>query len=145
MQQERNDGEARFARIIKIITDCLIATTIHTVYDIYMIKDYFVRAFLLACLLTSAGFCCYLTINTLIDFFSFNVLTTSSVVSDIPAQCKKISKKKIHLRFAKCKTQKNPNLNFIFGEKTFFNIFKLILGCCIIHNLFLTYLLVEQI
>ncbi len=72
----------------KIFTETISETTIHGIYDIYNIKDYFLKTVVIICFLSSAGFCCYLTVTTFISFLSFGVITSTSVISDLPAECK---------------------------------------------------------
>ncbi len=83
----------------KILTEAISETTIHGIYDIYKIKDYFLKTVVIICFLSSAGFCCYLTITTFIAFFSFSIITSTSVISDIPAECKNpfFCQNKVHL------------------------------------------------
>jgi hypothetical protein len=71
----------------KILTETLSDTTIHGIYDIYKIKDYFLKTLIILCFLASAVFCCYLTVTTFISFAEFDVISTTSVISDIPAEC----------------------------------------------------------
>jgi hypothetical protein len=73
------------------LVDAISHTSIHGIYDIYKVKDKFLRLFLVVCFLGSAAFCCYLTINTFVAYFSYDVLTTSSVISDTPVECNFIS------------------------------------------------------
>jgi hypothetical protein len=51
-------------------------------------KDIFQKFLILACLLTNSGLCCYFILKTFINFFSYDVLLSNTLVSDIPAECK---------------------------------------------------------
>jgi hypothetical protein len=73
--------------LLKILRENLSHTTFHSVGHIYNTHDYFLKLVLFICFLVSGSFCIYLTIKTFISFFAFAVLTTTSTVFDIPAEC----------------------------------------------------------
>ncbi len=68
----------------------LSTSTIHGIYDMYKIKDIFLKVFITLCFIASASVCFYLTVTNFIEFFSYAVLTTTSTNSDIPAECNQI-------------------------------------------------------
>jgi hypothetical protein len=72
----------------KIISENISETTVHAISNAYHTNDWFLKITLWVCFLASTGFCCYLTVKTFITFFSFGVLTSSSIVFDIPTDCK---------------------------------------------------------
>ncbi len=83
----------------RIIEENLANSTVHGVYDIYKSSDNFLRSFLIVCFLASIVSCCFLTTTTFVTYFSYNVLTTASLISDIPAECKSNLNKNIHVVF----------------------------------------------
>jgi hypothetical protein len=71
----------------RIMVDNLSKTTFHSIGRVYDTKDLFLRIFFIVSFIASSGICGYLTAKTFITFFSFGVLTSTSMVSDIPAEC----------------------------------------------------------
>jgi hypothetical protein len=71
-----------------IVSENLSDTTFHLINKIYKTNDLFLKAILFICFLGSGGFCCFLTIKTFIDYFSYGVLTSTKTISEIPADCK---------------------------------------------------------
>jgi hypothetical protein len=72
----------------KIFVDNITETTVHGIIPVYRTQDNFIKVTVALCFLASAIFCCYMSGATFIEFFSFGVLTTTSVVSNVPAECK---------------------------------------------------------
>jgi hypothetical protein len=81
-QNEHNDSYIK-----TIVSTNLSATSFHSVNDIYHTHDTFLKLILVTCFSASSGFLCYLTIKTFADFFSYSVLTSNTVISDIPTEC----------------------------------------------------------
>ncbi len=75
----------------RILEENVSTTTIHGIYNIYLSKDYFLKAIIALCFLASGSFCCFMTVTTFIDFLSYGVLTTTSVVPEVPANCMKFN------------------------------------------------------
>jgi hypothetical protein len=81
-----NDQNFKFD-IKKIFEENISATTIHAINDIYKRKDYLFKTLITISFLLSGGICLYTIVNSLIEFHSYGVLTTTSVVSEVPAKC----------------------------------------------------------
>jgi hypothetical protein len=73
---------------LKIIKENLTETTFHSIASIYNTPDPFLRVTLFVCFIASTAFCCYLAVKTVISFTTFDVLTSTAIVPDIPAECK---------------------------------------------------------
>jgi hypothetical protein len=71
----------------KIVSASLGNTTFHSVSNIYHTTDLFLKVVLFVCFVASGCFCCFLTVKAFVAYFSFGVLTSTNVVSDIPAEC----------------------------------------------------------
>jgi hypothetical protein len=71
----------------RIIAENANETTFHSIDKIYKTKDLFLKLTLFVCFMTSGGFCSYLTVNTFIDYFSYHVLISTSIISEIPVDC----------------------------------------------------------
>jgi hypothetical protein len=74
--------------VIKILHENLTGTTFHSIGYIFDTPDYFLKVVLGICFLASAVYCGYVIVQSFIQFFSFSVLTSTTIVSDIPAECK---------------------------------------------------------
>jgi hypothetical protein len=89
--KEKNDEKPKSSNLgvvlKKIISSNLADSTVHTIGSVYSNNDYFLKTILFVCFISSGGFCCYLTVKTLMTFFSYGVLTSTNVASDIPAEC----------------------------------------------------------
>jgi hypothetical protein len=71
-----------------IVSENLAATTIHGINNVYVTSsDIFLRFILIASFFTSSGLCCYFIVKTMTDYLSFNVLSSNTIISDIPAEC----------------------------------------------------------
>jgi hypothetical protein len=106
VSDKKSSKEIHAFSIKHILTETLSESTIHGIYDIYKINDYFLKAFIIICFLGSAGICCYLTVTTFIAYFSYGVLSTATVISDIPAECKQKNLKSMKIF--------KHSLNFIY-------------------------------
>jgi hypothetical protein len=70
-----------------IVSSNVGATTFHGVKNIYHTNDLFLKIILAVSFLTASGFLFFFTVNTLVEYFSFNVLSSHTVISDIPTEC----------------------------------------------------------
>jgi hypothetical protein len=75
------------ARLKNILEKSLSTTTIHGLNDIYQTNDLFLKIILATCFFASSSFCCYLTAKTFVDFFSFHVLSSNTLISNVPTEC----------------------------------------------------------
>jgi hypothetical protein len=85
MTSKEENSKAQFLK--QIMRRNISATTFHTVGDIYNEDDVFLRFVLAICFLTSSGLCGYFTMKTFVEFFSYGVLTSNTIVSNIPTEC----------------------------------------------------------
>jgi hypothetical protein len=83
--EKSNKSDASFK---KIISDNLSNSSVPAISTAYHTNDWFLKIILWFCFLASTGFCGYLTVKTFITFFSFSVLTSTSIVFNIPTECK---------------------------------------------------------
>jgi hypothetical protein len=86
-QKIDKEPEVKKFEFVKILAENLTGTTFHSIGYIFETPDYFLKIVLSICFLASAVYCGYVLVLSFIQFFSFGVLTTTSVVSDIPAEC----------------------------------------------------------
>jgi hypothetical protein len=90
-KDQKSDSKAESSytclNLNKILSSNLTETTVHSIANVYNTNDYFLKTIILVCFMASGGCCCYLTVKTLMTFFSYGVLTSTNVVSDIPAEC----------------------------------------------------------
>jgi hypothetical protein len=81
------DSEPNKFAFKKILHDNLTGTTFHSIGYILTTPDYFLKIALSVCFLASAVYCGYVLVQSFFQFFSFGVLTTTNVVSEIPPEC----------------------------------------------------------
>jgi hypothetical protein len=85
LQEKENDFKGNNFK--DIVLRNLSETSFHGVYSIYYAKDFFLKFILVACFLASSGFLCILTAKTFIDFLSYSVLSSNTLIAEIPTEC----------------------------------------------------------
>jgi hypothetical protein len=86
-QTKEKEPEIVKFKIKQILHENLTGTTFHSIGYILTTPDYFLKIALSVCFLASAVYCGYVLVQSFFQFFSFGVLTTTNVVSEIPPEC----------------------------------------------------------